>query len=99
MSSRNAYLSPEEREDALCLRRALDRAREQARAGEVDVARIQQAMRDIIGGVEGAELDYAEVVDETTFQPLSVAHAGCRVVLAVRVGGTRLIDNAQLRDF
>ena len=99
MSSRNAYLSPEERRDALCLRRALDRAEELFRSGEANVQQIKDGMLEVIRSVPNANMDYIEVVDEETFHPTSTAKAGSRVVLAVRLGETRLIDNMRLTQF
>jgi pantoate--beta-alanine ligase len=99
MSSRNAYLSPEERRDALCLRHALDRAEELFRSGVTHAQEIKDGMLEVIESVQNAHVDYVEVVDYETFHPTTTAKAGSRVVLAVRFGKTRLIDNTRLAQF
>jgi pantoate--beta-alanine ligase len=81
MSSRNRYLSPDERQSALVLHRAL-------RTGDVAEGRA------LIGAEPGAELDYLERVDSRTFE---AAPDGDLIVVAARVGTTRLIDNISLR--
>ena len=96
MSSRNTYLSADERQQALCLRRALDRAEELHRQGERKAERIVEAMRAIIGQSPAARVDYIEVVDDSTLEPARTIERPCVVALAVFVGKTRLIDNAVL---
>ncbi|PKK12233.1 pantoate--beta-alanine ligase [Thermomonospora sp. CIF 1] len=98
LSSRNRYLSPEERRTALALSRAL-RAGEQA-AGEGPAA-ILQAARAVLAEAEQADPplvpDYLELVDPATFEPVGESHAGEAVlVVAAKVGTTRLIDNVPL---
>ncbi|MCB2228674.1 MAG: pantoate--beta-alanine ligase [Desulfarculaceae bacterium] len=96
MSSRNVHLSPEERENALCLRRALDLARALAVGGETDVAAIVAAASQEINQTPGARLEYVEVVDAEQLSPLSRLDGPARMALAVWLGSTRLIDNDAL---
>jgi pantoate--beta-alanine ligase len=94
MSSRNAYLSPEERERARALSAALEACRALFAAGEREVGAYLRALSAVDG--PGVELDYAEVVDPATLEPATEARAGVVCALAARVGKTRLIDNAIL---
>ena len=100
LSSRNRYLNPEERRAATVLSRALRRAREAVAAGERDGNRVRQVLTETIESEQAARLDYAEVADAESLQPLAELAPGRRAVglLAVRVGATRLIDNAVLTD-
>jgi pantoate--beta-alanine ligase len=97
LSSRNVYLSPAERERALRLSRALHRSRSLWRAGESDAEALRAAMRNVLS-VEGIEIEYAEVVDPATLQPLRRVEAGAVCAVAARVGATRLIDNLVLPE-
>lgn len=97
MSSRNAYLGPAERTQALCLRRALLRARAMAREGEKDGRKIRAEMERIIHREPSARIDYVEIVREEDLAPVSRVGKGTRGLLAVRVGKTRLIDNLKLK--
>jgi len=92
LSSRNAYLSPPERQAAVCLSRALGLAAEAYGRGERDPARLRTILAEAIGAEPLAKLDYAEVVDPATFSA-----PGSLAVLAVRIGKTRLIDNHDLK--
>lgn len=96
MSSRNARLSASERRDALCLSRALERARALYADGVRDADRIRRVLCDAIGEVRTAETDYVEIVDGETLNPVSEVNDTTLVALAVRIGRTRLIDNALL---
>ena len=96
MSSRNSYLSPEERAQAICLRRALDRAEELYRQGERRTERIVAAMTEIIGRSPAARIDYIEIVDDASLEKATTLETACMVALAVFVGKTRLIDNTVL---
>jgi pantoate--beta-alanine ligase len=93
MSSRNKYLSIQQRQDALCLRRALDGAEELFGAGERRVAVLRSAMEDLIGLVPGFEIDYIEFVDDASLCPVDEVEDDTLVALAVRIGNVRLIDN------
>jgi len=93
MSSRNAYLNPEERGRATVLYRSLCHAATLIRSGILDAARIEREMREMIGAVPGAILDYASVVDRHTLESVSTIDREVLVAVAVRFGKTRLIDN------
>ncbi len=96
MSSRNAYLSKEERAAALSLSRSLGIARAMANAGERDAAKILAAVRKEIEGTGLARIDYAEIVDPETLDTLKEILRPSLLALAVFFGKTRLIDNALL---
>jgi pantoate--beta-alanine ligase len=96
MSSRNAYLSREERERALLLHRSLERAREEFQAGERDSARLISAASEIFAREDGVVLDYFEIVDPDTLDPVQRVSRPALVAVAARVGSTRLIDNILL---
>lgn len=96
LSSRNVHLSPEERQKALCLRLALDRAQELAAGGEKDVALIEAAAGEIIERTQGARLDYLAVVHAQSLERLQRLEQPARMCLAVWLGDTRLIDNDAL---
>ena len=96
MSSRNARLSPQDREAAGCLFLALSEAAELARSGERDAATLVAAMAREIGATSGARLDYAAVVDDATFREVRTLEAPARALVAARFGGVRLIDNLLL---
>jgi pantoate--beta-alanine ligase len=97
LSSRNVYLTAEERPHATVLYRALTLARELVAAGEWDAAKVRQAMVDLIQATPGAVLDYAEVVDNESFQPVTQIQGEVLAALAVKFGGTRLIDNMTIQ--
>lgn len=94
LSSRNAYLNPNERCAALALSRSLVAVREAVAAGERDPARLLVALHRVIDAEPAVKLDYAEIVDADSFEPAATLHRSCYVLLAARVGSTRLIDNA-----
>jgi len=96
MSSRNSYLSPEERRAAKAIYRALSLAREEAAAGEGDTARLTERIGAVIAEETLAELEYAEVVDPHTMAPLESVDGKAMAAVAVHIGGTRLIDNILL---
>ncbi|MBN2685732.1 MAG: pantoate--beta-alanine ligase [Pontiellaceae bacterium] len=96
MSSRNKYLSPEQRKNARCLRKALDAAKKLFRQGERDVDPIRAAMEELISAVPEAQIDYIEFVDDQTLHGVDRIDQPVLVALAVRVGSTRLIDNMVL---
>jgi len=96
MSSRNAYLSPAERQAALVLSRALCRARELFDAGERDAERLRAAMRELIAREALARVDYVSVAEAETLHELARIDRPALVSLAVRIGETRLIDNVTL---
>ena len=96
MSSRNVYLSPEERRQALCLRRALSRAEELFKAGERAASALKESMAAIIAAAPLARVDYIELVDDDSLEPVEIIQRPCLAALAVYVGKTRLIDNVVL---
>ncbi len=100
MSSRNRYLSVEERTAATVLHRALSEAAEAVRAGEGPADRVRQILRSRIESERMAQLDYAEVADPKTLRPLveSDRVGGAVALLAVRFPSARLIDNALLPE-
>jgi pantoate--beta-alanine ligase len=98
MSSRNAYLSAEERRRALVLSAALAEAREAIRAGERGGARLAERVRERLRAAKGVELEYVAVVDPDTLADLDRIRGACLVAVAAKVGATRLIDNVIVRD-
>ena len=98
MSSRNAYLNPAERRAATILFRALDAARISISRGESDALRLTAAMRELIRSEPLADLEYAELVDAETLEPVTRLRGECLALLAVRIGSTRLIDNLQIEE-
>jgi pantoate--beta-alanine ligase len=96
MSSRNAYLDPDERKRALVLRRSLLRTEHLAESGERNAARLVAAGREEIDKESSVRLDYFEIVNPDTLDPLEDISGGGLVVVAAVVGGTRLIDNILL---
>jgi pantoate--beta-alanine ligase len=96
LSSRNAFLDPEERRAATVLSRALAAGREAIAAGERRAEAVRAAMRAVLAAEPRARVDYAEVVDAETFRPVDVVAGPVVLPLAVRIGATRLIDNVQL---
>lgn len=96
MSSRNKYLSPDERRQALCLRQALDRAIELYRNGSRDAESLRAAMEAVIEKNPAARIDYIALVDDATLAPVQTLDRPTLIALAVFVGKTRLIDNTTL---
>jgi pantoate--beta-alanine ligase len=93
LSSRNAYLSGEERKAATVLHRALVAAGNELAGGVRDAVQLQSVMRRIIDAEPLATVDYAEIVSADTFETVVRVARPCYAVLAVFVGKTRLIDN------
>jgi pantoate--beta-alanine ligase len=98
MSSRNAYLSQEERRSALCLSRAIIRARELYRQGIVHVDELRGESREIIAAEPLAVIEYLEFRDGETLEEVTKAGNRTLLALAVRIGTTRLIDNCILGE-
>jgi pantoate--beta-alanine ligase len=92
-SSRNAYLSADERRAATILHRALEATRAQLTAGVRDALQLQTTMRKVIAAEPLATVDYAEIVDADAFEPITRIARPCYAALAVFLGKTRLIDN------
>jgi pantoate--beta-alanine ligase len=93
LSSRNAYLQPDERAAATVLHRALTAARDELAAGVRDTLQLQTTLRKVLQAEPQAAVDYAEIVDADTFEPVVRVARPCYAVLAVFIGKTRLIDN------
>ncbi len=96
LSSRNAYLSPEQRAAALVLSRALEAVRQQASAGERDALALARLLAEEVAGTSLAELDYAAIVDCETLEQLDVLDGPARAIVAARFGRARLIDNVPI---
>ena len=93
LSSRNVYLNPEQRKAATILYRALEAAKKELEAGSRDALHLQTSLRRKLDSEPLAAVDYAEVVDAETFEPVVRVSRACYVLLAVFIGKTRLIDN------
>ena len=91
-SSRNTYLSPEERKAALVLSQAVRLGAELAKT-EKDAKKVVLAMKDKIQTEPLARIDYVEAVDALSMQPVKTLEGGCMLAMAVYIGKTRLIDN------
>jgi pantoate--beta-alanine ligase len=96
MSSRNAYLKPEERPAALTLYRSLQQAKSMVRDGERDPARIIVAARGMIAAHPATLIDYVRICDPHTLEDVAAVAQPAVMALAVKVGTARLIDNAVL---
>ena len=93
MSSRNAYLNPEQRKQALVLYRSLMRVQNLVDRGETSAARLSVAGTQVMAEEPAVKLDYFEIVDRATLDPVTDISAGALVAVAAYVGATRLIDN------
>jgi len=93
MSSRNRYLSSDERKQALVLSQSLAKAEELIRQGEKNAKTVREAMKNILFTVPSAKIDYIAVVDPETLEELSEIDRAVAILLAVTIGTTRLIDN------
>jgi len=98
MSSRNAYLRPDERVAARVLHRALTQAREMQESGVSDADAIRKRMASVVEAEPLAVLEYATVVDPLTFEELDTLQDPALGVITVRIGTTRLIDNMPLGE-
>jgi pantoate--beta-alanine ligase len=93
MSSRNHYLTPQEKIDVACLYKSLRKAKQMVSAGIMDAKKIIAQMRKIITAAASAKIEYIEIVDAETLCPIKKIDRPALVALAVRIGRTRLIDN------
>jgi len=98
MSSRNSYLNRDERARALVLRRSLERAQQEFQAGERISAKLISAARDLFAAEPKVRLDYLEIVDPDTLEPVERISGKSLLAVAAHVGSTRLIDNLVLAD-
>ena len=93
LSSRNAYLSAEERRAAAVLHGALVAAKAELAAGARDALQLQSTIRRVLEAEPLAAVDYVQIVDADAFEPVTRIARPCYALLAVFVGKTRLIDN------
>ena len=96
MSSRNAYLSAEQKQSALVLYGSLKEIARRFQSGERDTDRLIAAGKQIVAADSSVRLDYLEIVDPETLEPLSIVTPPALVAVAAFVGSTRLIDNVVL---
>jgi pantoate--beta-alanine ligase len=96
MSSRNAYLSPDDRKTARCLYQALLRARQLVTSGVSDTLLLRRSMTDIIEQ-SGGKVDYVAIIHPDTLEELDVIGERAHAAIAANVGKTRLIDNMRLK--
>jgi pantoate--beta-alanine ligase len=96
MSSRNAYLNPEQRKRALILSRSLHQVKAAVEEGERDAGRLAEIGRQAIASEPAARLDYFAIVDPDTLEPVDKVSNGTLLAVAAWVGPTRLIDNIVL---
>ncbi len=96
MSSRNVYLTPEQRQQSLVLQRSLMRVQTLVDQGERDAAKLIVAGKQVIAEEPAARLDYFAVVDPDTLDPVADTSRGALVAVAAYFGTTRLIDNILL---
>ncbi|WP_067930105.1 pantoate--beta-alanine ligase [Alicyclobacillus kakegawensis] len=95
-SSRNVYLTPEERRHATVLYRSLNQAKEAILAGERSAAKLVREMRASVEAEPGVRLDYADIVSLSDLQPVDKLEGEVLLAVAAYVGETRLIDNLQM---
>jgi pantoate--beta-alanine ligase len=93
MSSRNAYLDEGQRRKAACLYRALRAGEDLMQAGVDEPEKVRQKMRAVMLAEQGVQVDYAEVADPDTLAPLETMQNQAVLLVAARIGATRLIDN------
>ncbi len=96
LSSRNAYLSPEERRRARAIPAGLAAAAAAHARGERDAAELRRVALQVLEGAPGVRVEYLAVVDPETLEPLDAVRGPVRMLLAAWVGSTRLIDNRSL---
>ncbi|MEI7775269.1 MAG: pantoate--beta-alanine ligase, partial [Verrucomicrobiota bacterium] len=96
LSSRNAYLTPEERSEAPRIHAALVAAQADVARGESSAQRLRRTLERRLAAISGGRVDYVAVVDGSTLQPVSKVTTGCVAAVAVWFGKTRLIDNVLL---
>jgi pantoate--beta-alanine ligase len=96
LSSRNVYLGPEERKEAVVLYKALSLAKSLIKKGEKRPQVIISKMRQMIEKVKNADIDYIAIVNPQNLKPVVKISRGCLIALAVKIGKTRLIDNILL---
>lgn len=96
-SSRNTYLSPESRKQAVILSKSVFMARKMIEDGERDASKVKKAMVDLINTMPLADIDYVEIVDVNTMKSIDKIEGDILCAIAVNIGGeARLIDNTML---
>jgi pantoate--beta-alanine ligase len=98
LSSRNVYLQADDRRAAVALSRSLVAVRDEVAKGERDATRLLTSLRRVLDAEPRVALDYAEIVDAETFEPVITLRGACYVLIAAKVGATRLIDNALIEQ-
>jgi pantoate--beta-alanine ligase len=98
MSSRNSYLSPEERKAATILYKSIQYAEEKVEEGEDNLESIKKELKKLISKEPLASIDYIETVNPTTLEPVEKLKGEAVLLLAIFIGKTRLIDNTILRE-
>jgi pantoate--beta-alanine ligase len=94
LSSRNVYLQGDDRRAATGLHRSLQAVQQEIAAGQRDVLRLLVVLRRVLDAEPAIALDYAEIVDAETLEPVVNLRGSCLILLAAKLGKTRLIDNA-----
>ncbi|OQX17566.1 MAG: pantoate--beta-alanine ligase [Desulfobacteraceae bacterium IS3] len=97
MSSRNTYLTPEQRVQALCLYQSLKKAQERVNSGIRESSKIIEEASAFISSLPEAVIDYAALCDPETLENVKTVDKPTLMALAVKIGKTRLIDNMMLR--
>ena len=98
LSSRNVYLQSDDRRAAAELHRSLESVRREIAAGQRDVLRLLAVLRQVLDAEPRIALDYAEIVDADTLDPVVTLRGNCLILLAAKLGKTRLIDNALIEQ-
>jgi len=96
ISSRNQYLTEQQKKDATCIYKTLQKCQQMINAGVTDVSRIVSQMRKILKQVVSIKIEYISIVDAETLQAINRVAGKVLVALAVKIGSTRLIDNILL---
>ncbi|MDX9871836.1 MAG: pantoate--beta-alanine ligase [Clostridia bacterium] len=99
LSSRNTYLSEQERKEAICLSEALELCRDSFSRGEKNVEALKKMMAERIEKEPSARIDYVEICGADELQPLQEIDQPAVAALAVKIGRTRLIDNLLLGQY
>lgn len=98
MSSRNTYLSAEERERALLIYKSIEWLQELVRSGETDASRLIEEAKQVLGSRDGIDVEYVNIIDSDTLLDVDRVKGRTTLAIACRVGKTRLIDNAMLTE-
>jgi len=96
VSSRNKYLNESQRKDATCIYKSLQTCRQMIEAGEKDAAKVVAEMRKILARIPSAQIEYVNLVDAETLEPVSRVAGPVLAAVAVKLGPARLIDNIRV---